>query len=141
LLTHRDFVYAGENATFQMPFSNLGLDPEVSTCSVPALVGHIRAAELILLGRAFDGTRAAELGLVTRVIPDEPLLTTATETAQNLAQKPSTALQACKRLMKWSIRVQVEDAMRAENDDFASRLHATEAKEAMRALRGLSQTL
>jgi len=134
MLTHCDFVYAGESARFQMPFINLGLVPGFgSTCSIPALMGHVRAAELILLGRAFDATRAAELGLVTRVIPDEMLLTIATETAQKLAQEPASALQACKRLMKWSTRQQVEDAMGAENDEFASRARSAEAREAMRA--------
>jgi enoyl-CoA hydratase/carnithine racemase len=135
MLTHCDFIYAGESAKFQMPFINLGLVPEFgSTCSVPANAGYVRAAELILLGEPFDASRAAQLGLVTQVIPDEVLLITASETAQKLAQKPAGALQACKRLMKWSTRQQVEDAMRAENDEFASRLRSLEAREAMRAL-------
>jgi enoyl-CoA hydratase/carnithine racemase len=134
MLTHFDFVYAGESAKFQMPFTNLGLVPEFgSTCSVPACIGYIRAAELILLGRAFDATRAAELGLVTSVIPDEMLLTTATETAQKLVEGPPNAIQACKRLMRWSTRQQVEDAMRAENDEIASRVRSAEATEAMKA--------
>ena len=94
----------------------------------------MRAAELILLGQAFDAVRAAELGFVTRVIPDARLLTTATETAQNLAQKPASALQTCKRLMKWSTRQQVEDAMRAENDEFAARVRSPEGMAAMMAL-------
>jgi len=133
MLTHFDFVYAGESAKFQMPFISLGLVPEFgSTCSVPACIGYVHAADLILLGQTFDAVRAAELGLVTRVIPDEMLLTTATETAQKLAQEPASALQACKRLMKWSTRQQVEDAMRAENDEFASRVRSPEAREAMR---------
>jgi len=133
MLTHCDFVYAGESAKFQMPFINLGLVPEFgSTCSVPALIGHVRAAELILLGRAFDATRAAELGLVTRVLPDEMLLTVATETAQKLTQEPASALQACKRLMKWATRQQVEDAMRAESEEFGSRLRSAEVREAIR---------
>src|SRR5213596_316962 len=103
MLTHCDFVYAGETAKFQMPFINLGLVPEFgSSCSVPIRIGHIRAAELILLGLPFDARRAAELGLVTRVVPDQELLATATETAQKLADKPAGALRACKRLMKRS---------------------------------------
>jgi enoyl-CoA hydratase/carnithine racemase len=135
MLTHCDFVYAGESATFQMPFINLGLVPDFgSTCSFAANVGYVRAAELILLGEPFDAPRAAELGLVTRVVPDELLLTTATETAQKLAQEPNGALRACKRLMKWSTRQQIEDAMRAENDEFASRIRSAETREAMRAL-------
>src|SRR5499426_521795 len=93
LLTHCDFVYAGESAKFQLPFVNLGLVPEFgSSFSVPARMGHLRAAELFLLGEPFTAARAAELGLVTRVVPDRDLLATATETAQKLAAKPSRAL-------------------------------------------------
>src|SRR5271165_6804833 len=37
MLTHFDFVYAGESAKFQMPFVNLAVVPEFgSSCSVPA---------------------------------------------------------------------------------------------------------
>jgi enoyl-CoA hydratase/carnithine racemase len=41
--------------------------------------------------------------------------------------------------MKWSTRQQVEDAMRAENDEFASRVHSAEAREAMKAFLEKSQ--
>src|SRR3954463_15153883 len=71
MLMHCDFVYAGESTKFQMPFINLGLVPEFgASSSVPARIGYIRAAELILLGLSFDATRAMELGIVTRVVPD-----------------------------------------------------------------------
>src|SRR5258708_31706788 len=54
MLLHCDFVYAGESAKFQMPFINLAVVPEFgSSCSVPARVGHLRAAEWILLGLPF----------------------------------------------------------------------------------------
>jgi enoyl-CoA hydratase/carnithine racemase len=134
MLTHCDFVYAGESAKFQMPFINLGLVPEFgSSCSVPMRIGHLRAAELILLGLPFNAQRAAELGLVTRVVSDEELLATATETAQKLAEKPIGALQACKRLMKRSSREQVEQAMKVEGEEFASRVRSAEAREAFTA--------
>jgi enoyl-CoA hydratase/carnithine racemase len=134
MLTHCDFVYAGESATFQMPFINLGLVPEFgSTCSIPLRIGHIRAAELILLGLPFDARWAAELGLVTRVVPDRELLATATETAEKLAEKPAGALQACKRLMKRSSREQIEQAMKVEGEEFAARVSSAEAREAFTA--------
>src|SRR5437868_599361 len=113
MLTHCDFVYAGESAKFQMPFINLALVPECgSSCSVPARIGHIRAAELILLGLPFDAKRAADLGLVTQVVPDQNLLAAATETARKLATKPAGALQASKRLMKRPFREQIKAAMK-----------------------------
>ncbi len=134
MLTHCDFVYAGESAKFQMPFINLGLVPEFgSTYSVPMRIGHVRAAELILLGLPFDARRAVELGLVTRVVPDKELLATATETAEKLAEKPAGALQACKRLMKRSSREQIEQAMKVEGEEFASRVRSAEAREAFTA--------
>ena len=60
MLMHCDFVYASETAKFQMPFIHLALVPEFgSSCSVPARIGHVRAAEVILLGVPFDAKRAA----------------------------------------------------------------------------------
>jgi enoyl-CoA hydratase/carnithine racemase len=134
MLTHCDFVYAGESTRFQTPFINLGLVPEFgSSYSLPERIGHLRAAELILLGQPFDARRAAELGLVTRVVPDQDVLATATETAEKLAQKPIGALRACKRLIKLPSREQVERAIKAENEEFASRVRSAEAREAFSA--------
>src|SRR4051812_30169381 len=134
MLTHCDFVFAGESAKFQMPFVNLALVPEFgSSYAIPARIGYLRAAELIQLGLPFDAARAAELGLVTRVVPDEKLLATATETAQKLAAKPAGALQACKRLMKRSSREQIEQAMKVENEEFASLVRSADAREAFTA--------
>lgn len=134
LLTHCDFVFAGESARFQLPFVNLGLVPEFgSSWSLPARSGHLRAAELILLGQPFDARVAAEIGLVSLVVPDESLLSAAIETAENLAAKPPGALQACKRLMKHSQREQIAQAIKVENEEFALRVRSAEAKEAFTA--------
>jgi enoyl-CoA hydratase/carnithine racemase len=134
MLTHCDFVYAGESAKFQLPFVNLALVPEFgSSYLLPLRFGYMRAAELILLGQPFGALRAAEFGLVTSVVPDQKLLSTATETAQILAEKPAGAVQACKRLMKGAFREQLEQAVKLENQVFAERVRSDEAKEAFRA--------
>jgi enoyl-CoA hydratase/carnithine racemase len=134
MLTHCDFVYAGESAKFKMPFIHLALVPEFGTSySIPARIGYLRAAELIQLGEPFDAKRAAELGLVTRVVPDRNLLATATEAAQKLAEKPAGALQACKRLMRQPVRVQLEQAAKLENEEYSARLRSADAKEAFTA--------
>jgi enoyl-CoA hydratase/carnithine racemase len=134
MLTHCDFVYAGESAKFQMPFINLAVVPEFgSSWSIPARIGHIRAAELILLGLPFDAKRAVELGLVTQVVPDQTLMTTATEAARKLAAKPARALQASKRLMKRPFRAQIEAAMEAELQELSTLVRSEEAREAFEA--------
>src|SRR6266566_482241 len=132
MLTHCDLVYAGESAKFQMPFINLAVVPEFgSSWSIPARIGHIRAAELILLGLPFDAKRAAELGFVTQVVPDQNLLATASETARELAATPAGALQASKRLMKRPFREQIRAAMKAENEEFSAQVRSADAKEAL----------
>ena len=134
MLTHCDFIYAGDSTKFQMPFINLAVVPEFgSSCSVPARIGHVRAAELILLGAPFDAKRAMELGLVTQVVPDNDVLARATETAHKLAAKPKGALQACKRLMKQPFREQIKAAMKTENEEFSVLVRSEDAKEALTA--------
>src|SRR4051812_33366737 len=134
MLTHCDFVYAGESAKFQMPFVNLAVVPEFgSSFSVPARIGHLRAAELILLGLPFDAQRASNLGLVTQVVPDQNLLAIATEMARQLAVKPAGALQASKRLMKRPFREQIKAAMATENEVFSAQVRSEDAKEALTA--------
>jgi enoyl-CoA hydratase/carnithine racemase len=134
MLMHCDFVYAGESARFQMPFINLALVPEFgSSYSLPARIGYTRAAELILLGLPFNARRAAELGIVNQVLPDQELLAAAFETARNLASKPADALQASKRLMKQSFREQIRTAIKAENEEFSLQVRSADAKEAIAA--------
>ena len=134
VLTHCDFVFAAENAKFRLPFVDLAVVPEFGTSySVPARIGYLRAAELVLLGLPFDAKRAAELGLVTRVVADQQLLGTATAAAQQLAAKPPAALQSCKRLMRSATRELLERAVKFENEEFAARVRSAEAKEAFTA--------
>ncbi|MBC9032659.1 enoyl-CoA hydratase/isomerase family protein [Sphingomonas sp. JC676] len=134
MLLHCDFVYAGESTKFQMPFINLAVVPEFGSSGIlPHTIGHIHAAELILLGSAFNASRAAELGLVTKVVSDQELLATATETARHLAAKPSGALQASKRLLKRSFRELTKAAMAAENEVFSVQVRSDEAKAALAA--------
>jgi len=136
MLTHCDFVYAGESAKFKLPFIDLALVPEFgSSFSIPARVGHLRASEMFLLGEPFTATRAAELGLVTRVVPDSDLFATATATAQRLAAKPAGALLASKRLIKLAWIDQLREAAKREGREFSERVHSAEATEAFTAFR------
>jgi enoyl-CoA hydratase/carnithine racemase len=134
MLTHCDFVYAAEGTRFQIPFINLALTPEFgSSFSIPLRVGHLRAAELFMLGEPFSATHAAELGLVTKVVADADVLAVATATADKLAAKPGGALRAHKRLMKQRSLGKLKDAVEAEGKEFIERVRSAEAKEAFAA--------
>jgi enoyl-CoA hydratase/carnithine racemase len=117
-----------------MPFVDLALVPEFgSSFSIPARIGHLRAAELVLLAERFTAARAAELGLVTRVVPDAELFSTASATAQKLAAKASGALRASKRLLKQASIAPLRQAIEAEMAEFTARVVSPDAKEALSA--------
>ncbi len=134
ILLHCDVVYAADNAKLIMPFINLGIVPEAgSTVLLPALIGHQRAAELLMLGTPLNAQRAYEIGIVNAVVANEALLSTAMNAAQMLAEKPAAALRATKALMRKAGTVELERAMREEVEVLAERLSSPESREALTA--------
>ena len=134
ILLHCDLVYAANNAKLMMPFVNLGIVPEAgSTVLLPALLGHQRASELLLLGLPITAQRAYELGLVNVVVVPEALLTTALNAAQTLAEKPAAAVRSTKALLKKAGAAELERAMREEVQVIAERLDSPETREALMA--------
>lgn len=134
ILLHCDLIYAAEGAKFMMPFIDLGIVPEAaSTVLLPALMGHPRAAELLMLCDPLSAERAYELGLVNAVVPPEVVFTTAAQAARRLAEKPVGALLACKRLMKQANHTEVDRALREEVAEIKQRLDSPETKEALTA--------
>ena len=70
MLLHCDHVVAGTDARFSTPFVNLGLVPEAaSSLLAPRLMGHLRAFELLVMGRPLDAAAALACGLVNAVVP------------------------------------------------------------------------
>ena len=129
MLLHCDFVFAEPDLVLQMPFVDLALVPEAaSSLLVPRLIGHIRAAELILLGETVDAERAAALGVVTRVVAAGQAVAEAQATADRLATKPASALRRAKRLMK-STTQEIPARMAEENREFAAQLKTPELAE------------
>ena len=134
MLLHCDLVYAGAKAVFHLPFVNLGLCPELgSSILLPLLMGHQRAAELLLLGAPFGAETARAVGIVNLVCPEEELMATALDNARKLAAQPSASVRLTKALLKRGREAVVKAAIEEEADQFAKRLLSPEAKEAFQA--------
>lgn len=134
ILLHCDLVYAAEGAKLMMPFVDLGIVPEAgSTLLLPSLVGHQRAAELLMLGAPLTAQRAYEVGLVNAVVAPDVLLATASGVAQKLAEKPVGALVASKQLLKRVHKAELDRAIRDELKVVSERLDSPETREALSA--------
>lgn len=135
LLLHCDLVYVAQDAVLRMPFVNLGLCPEYgSSLVVPRLVGHARAARLLLLSEVFSGQQAAEWGIASEALDDGPAtLVRAQEAARALAALAPGAVTDSKRLMRAPGREELRRVITEEGDVFAQRLRSPEAVEALSA--------
>lgn len=134
MLLHCDLVYAGENARLQMPFVNLGVVPEAgSSLLLPQMMGHQRAAELLLLGDFFSTRVGHEAGFITQVCPDGEALPTAMLAAEALAAKPPSALRTAKALMKAANADLLQETILTEIGHFGRMLRSPEAVEALTA--------
>ncbi|MHA7880756.1 MAG: enoyl-CoA hydratase [Saccharospirillum sp.] len=134
LLLHCDLVYSGESTVFQLPFVNLGLVPEfAASYLLPLKVGHVKAAEWLMLGKTFTPQEALAAGLINDVFGDENYLQAAHQQAQLLAAQPTQALQATKRLMKHFYMSNTLQAIDDEARIFQQRLKSTEFQQAVAA--------
>lgn len=81
-----DIRICGESSRFGVPINKLGLVMAYSEISsLISLAGESNAMEILLEGRVFDAKEAKEMGLVTRVVPDDQVEREARETAQRIA--------------------------------------------------------
>jgi enoyl-CoA hydratase/carnithine racemase len=83
-----DIRIAAESARLGIVFVRRGLIPEVaSPWLLPRIIGISRAAELMYTGRVLNAHEALEYGLVSRVVPDDELMPTVMEMANDIAVK------------------------------------------------------
>lgn len=134
LLLHCDLVYVSDEARLAMPFVSLGLVPEyASSLLVPALMGHAKAAEKLLLGDPFTGPEAVECGIANAVLPADEVLNHARRMAERFNTLAPRAVRESKRLMRAPLRERIQQVMAAEGELFASSLRSPEAREAFQA--------
>jgi 2-(1,2-epoxy-1,2-dihydrophenyl)acetyl-CoA isomerase len=112
-----DIVIAAESARFTMAYTRAGLTPDgSSTYFLPRIVGLRRAMDLTLTNRVLSAREAYEMGIVTRVVPDGELMTTAEGLAKGFAQGPTRAYLGVKRLFAESATRTLEDQMELETE-------------------------
>jgi enoyl-CoA hydratase/carnithine racemase len=117
-----------------MPFVSLGLVPEfASSWVVPRLMGHVKAAEKLLLGDPFSAAEAVECGIANAVLPATEVLNHARRVAERFNQLAPAAVRESKKLMRAGQRAQVAQTMAVEGELFGQRLRSPEAQEAFQA--------
>jgi len=112
-----DVVVAAEDAQFGFPEVSVGLSVTGGISRLlPVLVGWARAKELLLLGERVDGTEAARIGLVARVVPPGEHEQAALELAQRMADRPAVSVNLAKQVLDHGLDSTLDEAMAREVD-------------------------
>ncbi len=131
MLLHCDAVVAASDARFRLPFVPLGLVPEAgSTLLLPLATGTMRANWLLMSGEYFYADEAFAMGLITKMVDDEAVDSTAAELAGKLALMPPQAIRETKRLLRLAFATQVTAQMEEEAQAFSKRLTSPEFRDA-----------
>ena len=98
-----DIRIAAESAYFRAAGINNGLTATELGLSflLPRAIGSSRAFEIMLSGRDVDAREAAEIGLVSRTVPDAELMQTALDLADQINGWSTQGVQLTKRMI-WS---------------------------------------
>lgn len=98
-----DLIVAAENAKFGIPEVKRGLVAAGGgLVRLPRQIPRRMALELALTGEAIDGRRAAEIGLVNRVVPEGRALEVARELAAAIVKNAPLALAVSKKIINQS---------------------------------------
>jgi enoyl-CoA hydratase/carnithine racemase len=96
-------------------------------------VGKAVASLLLLTGELCTAQRAAELGLVSELVLDRPVLERAKQLAQTAANLPPLALAAIKRTLAEGADLPLEAALSLEQREFQQLFDTEDQHEGMRA--------
>ena len=112
-----DIRLASDKAQFGLPQVASGVIPmDGGTQRLPRLIGKGKALELILNAEIIGAEEAFEIGLVSKVVPQENLASEAETLSQNIASKAPISLRYVKEAVNKGLDLTLEQGLRLEAD-------------------------
>jgi len=130
-----DFRIASENARFGWVFSRRGLAPDIGTGPflLPYIVGMSKALELLYTGEIIDAEEALKIGLVSKVVPQDELMSATKEFALRLMKGAPLAVKSIKELTYGSLEWPPSVHQKETGQRFRQTNASEDCKEGIRA--------
>jgi enoyl-CoA hydratase/carnithine racemase len=127
-----DMIWATESAKFGLVEVVVGLTPGAGgTQRMAERAGPARAAEFVMSGGLYDAATLERWNVVNRVLPDDQLLEKGMKFAHRLADGPTIAHGATKRIIRAYRAGGVDEADRVTPDVFAGLFASEDLKNAV----------
>jgi 2-(1,2-epoxy-1,2-dihydrophenyl)acetyl-CoA isomerase len=115
-----DFRIVADTAGINTAFAGIGLSADTgASWTLPRLIGHAKAIELLLMPGTVAADEALRLGLATQVVPADELAGTARAFAERLADGPTEAYAAIKRAVAFSATHPLKESLAFEGEMMA----------------------
>ena len=110
-----DIRIAAEGARFMLPEVGHGVIPDTGgVARLFQMCGHGVVADMVLTGRRMDAAEALAHGVVSRVVPEDELLSTAMEMAGKIAAAPAVTVKMARRVLRHLAEPEVRSSMAEE---------------------------
>ncbi|MEX2983453.1 enoyl-CoA hydratase/isomerase family protein [Streptomyces sp. C36] len=121
-----DYRVVADSASFNTSFAGVALTADSGVSwTLPRLIGHSRASDLLLFPRNVTAEEARELGIANKVVPAADLAAEAEAVARRLAQGPTAAYAAIKESLAYGSDHSLEETL-AKEDELQERAGASE---------------
>jgi enoyl-CoA hydratase/carnithine racemase len=127
-----DMLWASESARFGLVEAVVGLTPGAGgTQRMAERAGPARAAEFVMSGGLYDAATLERWNVVNRVLPDDQLHEKGMRFAHRLAEGPTLAHAATKRIIRGYRRGGVDEADRVTPEQFATLFESDDLQKAV----------
>jgi len=118
-------IIASDNATFGLPEVTVGVSPGGGgTQRLPRAIPIRLAAEMLFTGKTIDAQEAYRIGLVSKVVPIDQLMSEARKLAETICKAAPLAVRATKEAMMRGLDMSLDDGLRLE-DEFTRYIMST----------------
>lgn len=116
-----DFAFAAEGTKFNSAYIHLGLSSDGGmTYTLPRLVGHRKAMEILCMSEPFWAEDAQELGLINQVLSQDNFANQINQIALELSKKPIDAVKNIKYLLRNSWQNDIKKQLSEEQECFVA---------------------
>lgn len=133
LVASCDLAIAAESAKFATPGVNIGLFCSTPMVALSRNISHKHAMEMLLLGEMLDAEKAAQLGLINRVVPESELTDITTDIAGSIAAKSLSTITIGKRAFYEQAEMSLYDAYIHTSKVMAKNMLSEDAEEGIDA--------
>ena len=134
LALNADIIVAGESAKFGQTEVNVGVMPGGgATQRLVRAIGKYRAMKMLLTGEIIRAPEALAMGLISEVVPDAEVLSSALNLANKIAQMPPLAIMQIKEVVLAGADVSLDTGLMLERKAFELLFSSRDQKEGMNA--------